>query len=53
MYKELGISELGYVLPCGRDFVMIEGFNPKIRPSRKQTIMEEAVFCDFRFELQD
>jgi hypothetical protein len=53
MYKDLGIPELGYVLSCGRDFAMVEGFNPKIRLNRTQTIMEGADFCDFRFELQE
>jgi hypothetical protein len=53
MYERLGIHDLGYLLSCARDFAMVEGFNPKIRLTRTQTIMEGAKFCDFRFELQD
>jgi hypothetical protein len=49
MYRELGISELGVLLSCNRDFRLIEGFNPEIRLQRNQTIMEGAPYCDFRF----
>jgi len=53
MYKELGIPELGALLSCSRDKALIEGFNPKIKFTRTQTLMEEAKFCDFRYELRD
>lgn len=53
MYKELGIPELGFLLSCGRDFVMTEGFNPKLKLRRTQTIMEGAEYCDFRFHLEE
>ena len=51
MYRELGISDLGVLLSCSRDFALIEGFNPKIELTRTQTLMEGAPFCDFRFHL--
>ena len=51
MYKELGVSELGKVLSCTRDFALIEGFNPDITLTRTQTIMEGAGFCDFRYQV--
>ena len=50
MYHHLGIPELGTMLSCQRDFALIEGFNPKIKLTRTQTIMEGADICDFRFE---
>ncbi len=50
MYAHLGIPELGKILSCDRDFALIDGFNPKIRLTRAQTIMEGADICDFRFE---
>ena len=53
MYKELGIRELGALLSCSRDKALIEGFNPKIKFTRTQTLMEGAKFCDFRYELKD
>lgn len=51
MYRQLGIPELGELLSCNRDFSLIEGFNPKVRLTRTQTIMQGAEFCDFRFVL--
>ncbi len=51
MYAHLGSPKLGKMLSCDRDFALIEGFNPKIKLTRTQTIMEGASFCDFRFEL--
>ncbi|GAB4333460.1 MAG: L-2-amino-thiazoline-4-carboxylic acid hydrolase [Candidatus Abyssubacteria bacterium] len=53
MYDQLGMRDLGYLLSCGRDFAMIEGFNPKITLTRSRTIMQGDPFCDFRFELRD
>jgi hypothetical protein len=49
MYRALGLADLGASLSCCRDFALIEGFNPAIRLSRTQTLMEGAPFCDFRF----
>ncbi len=50
MYKRLGISELGELLSCSRDFVFMEGFNPDIKLTRTKTIMEGADICDFRYD---
>jgi predicted ArsR family transcriptional regulator len=49
MYRELGIPELGAVLSCNRDAALIEGFNPRVRFERTQTIMQGAPCCDFRY----
>jgi hypothetical protein len=51
MYYHLGIPELGKILSCDRDFALIEGFNPHIKLTRTQTIMEGADICDFCFEV--
>lgn len=50
-YRELGMARLGPILSCARDFALIEGFNPQIRLTRTQTLMEGAPFCDFRYRL--
>ncbi|MBU2645078.1 L-2-amino-thiazoline-4-carboxylic acid hydrolase [bacterium] len=47
MYKRNGMAEFGYLLSCGRDYALFEGFNPDIRFTRTQTIMEGADYCDF------
>ena len=52
MYRELGLGDLGFTLSCGRDYAMVEGFNPKIKLERTQTIMEGADLCDFRYALE-
>jgi hypothetical protein len=49
MYKRHGLEEFGYLLSCGRDFALFEGFNPDINFTRTQTIMEGADTCDFCF----
>jgi len=51
-YKELGVPELGFLLVCGADFPMAEGFGPDIRLTRTQTIMQGASHCDFRYTRQ-
>ena len=51
MYQALGVPELGRLISCSRDFALVEGFNPAIRLTRTQTILEGALTCDFRYEL--
>jgi hypothetical protein len=53
MYRALGIPELGALLSCNRDWALGSGFNPRLRLTRTQTIMEGASHCDFRYRLED
>jgi hypothetical protein len=53
MYRELGMADLGRVLSCNRDGAFCTGFNPAIRLTRTQTIMEGADFCDFRYAIPE
>ena len=48
-YKELGLTDIGYLVHCNRDHAMIAGFNPDLELTRTQTVMEGASHCDFRF----
>jgi len=48
-YKELGEPELGFLLVCGLDFPMAEGFGGDVTLTRTQTIMQGAGHCDFRY----
>jgi hypothetical protein len=52
MYRVLGIQDLGKSLSCGRDFALADGFNPRMKLARTQTIMEGAAFCDFRYGME-
>ena len=51
-YNEIGAPELGFLLACGADFSMTEGFGPDVRLTRTQTIMQGASHCDFRYVLK-
>jgi hypothetical protein len=51
-YKELGEPELGFLLVCSLDFPFAEGFGGDIALARKQTIMQGADRCDFRYRRQ-
>jgi hypothetical protein len=48
-YKALGEPELGFLLVCGSDFPMAEGFGAGVELKRTQTIMQGASHCDFRY----
>lgn len=48
-FRDLGLAELGYLIHCNRDYAMIDGFNPGLKLTRTQTVMEGASHCDFRF----
>jgi len=52
LYEKLGIKEFGCCLSCNRDAGFAEGFNPRLKLQRTQTIMEGAPHCDFRFSLE-
>ena len=53
MYKAMGIAELGAVLSCNRDGAFCEGYDPKLKLERTQTIMGGATHCDFRYRMQE
>ena len=52
LYERLGMKEFGYCLSCSRDAAFAEGFNPRLKLQRTQTIMEGAPHCEFRFSLE-
>jgi L-2-amino-thiazoline-4-carboxylic acid hydrolase len=48
-YQALGEPELGFLLVCSADYLMAEGFGPRIKLTRTQTLMQGASHCDFRY----
>ena len=52
LYEKLGVKEFGSCLSCNRDASFAEGFSPRLKLQRTQTIMEGAPSCDFRFSLE-
>lgn len=48
-YREMGLAKIGHLMSCNRDGTFCHGYDPKIRLERKQTIMEGAPCCTFRY----
>ncbi|WP_291297786.1 L-2-amino-thiazoline-4-carboxylic acid hydrolase [Elioraea sp.] len=51
-YKAMGIGHLGAALSCNRDGTFCEGYDPRLKLTRTQTIMGGAPHCDFRYSLE-
>jgi hypothetical protein len=51
-YREMGLGEIGHLLSCNRDGTFCEGYDPRIKLTRTQTITEGASHCDFRFRFE-
>jgi hypothetical protein len=52
MYDRLGVKEFGFCFSCNRDEPLIKGFNPRMKLTRTQTIMEGSKICDFRIVVE-
>lgn len=52
MYREMGLGHIGHLLSCNRDGDFCIGYNPDMKLERKQTIMQGASHCDFRYRLE-
>ncbi len=52
-YRAMGLGAIGDLLSCGRDGAFCEGYNPRMRLTRTQTIMGGAGHCDFRYRADD
>jgi hypothetical protein len=48
-YKAMGLGEIGHLLSCNRDGAFCEGYDPKLKLERNQTIMQGASHCDFKY----
>ena len=53
MYRAMGLEELGAILSCNRDGAFCQGFSPKLKMTRTQTIMGGADHCDFRYRVEE
>jgi len=51
-YREMGLGHIGHLLSCNRDGTFCEGYDPNIVLERRQTIMEGAPCCTFRYRYQ-
>ena len=48
-YRAMGLGGIGDILSCNRDGAFCEGYDPRIKLTRTQTIMGGASHCDFRY----
>jgi L-2-amino-thiazoline-4-carboxylic acid hydrolase-like protein len=48
-YREMGLGKIGHLLSCNRDGTFCVGYDRKISLERKQTIMQGASCCTFRY----
>ena len=48
-YRAMGLGAIGDILSCDRDGAFCEGYDPRIKLTRTQTIMGGASCCDFRY----
>jgi hypothetical protein len=49
MYQAMGLGDIGHLLSCQRDGTFCEGYDPKLKFSRSQTLMQGASHCDFHY----
>jgi hypothetical protein len=52
-YKAMGLGEIGHLLSCNRDGAFCEGYDPKLKLERTQTIMQGASHCDFKYRYEE
>lgn len=52
MYREMGLGRIGHLLSCNRDGDFCIGYNPNMKLTRTQTIMQGAPCCDFRYHME-
>jgi hypothetical protein len=53
MYRDMGLGEIGHLLSCQRDGTFCEGYDPRIKLKRTQTIMQGASHCDFDYAFEE
>ena len=51
-YKAMGLGKIGHLLSCNRDGAFCEGYDPKLKLERSQTIMQGASHCDFKYKYE-
>jgi L-2-amino-thiazoline-4-carboxylic acid hydrolase len=51
-YQEMGLGKIGHLMSCNRDGTFCEGYDPKIKLEREQTIMAGASCCTFRYKYE-
>ncbi|MEM7124649.1 MAG: L-2-amino-thiazoline-4-carboxylic acid hydrolase [Pseudomonadota bacterium] len=53
MYRDMGMADIGFLLSCNRDGTFCEGYDPNLKLTRKQTLMQGDDHCDFHYRLHE
>ena len=48
-YREMGLGHIGHLMSCNRDGTFCQGYDARITLERRQTIMQGAPCCTFRY----
>jgi hypothetical protein len=48
-YREMGLGHIGHLMSCNRDGTFCQGYDKRITLEPKQTIMQGAPCCTFRY----
>ena len=51
-YMEMGLGRIGHLMSCNRDGTFCQGYDPRIKLERKQTLMQGASCCTFRYRFE-
>jgi hypothetical protein len=51
-FRDAGAADIGYAVCCHPDQAAALAFNPKLKFTRTQTLMQGAPFCNHRYELE-
>jgi len=51
-FRDAGAADIGYAFSCHPDQAAALAFNPKMKFTRTQTLMQGAPFCNHRYELK-
>ena len=52
-YRKMGLGAIGGLLSCNRDGAFCEGYDPKLKLERTQTIMQGASHCNFKYTYEE
>lgn len=52
-YNAMGLGHIGHLMSCNRDAGFCQGYDPKMKLERAQTIMAGAKCCTFRYSRED
>ena len=53
VFRDMGAADIGYEIICATDFTNAPYYNPKLKLSRKMTLMQGHQYCDFLYTWEE